>query len=418
MIPTRSQEEALTRLYAGAEKARSRLQDIRKEFRQRFGTAPHAVVSVPGRIEIGGNHTDHNHGQVLAAAVNPDMLAAFAPLSAPRMELYSRQYATLFTVDYNSLMPRPEETGTTPALMRGIVAGFQQKGLRIGGVQAVVDSGIGVGSGLSSSAAFEVLVGTMLAVLYNENSVPAEHIARIGRDAENHYFGKPCGLMDQLTCALGGMLHIDFQDPERPRWKRVPNPLNATGYTLAIVSTGSSHHDLTEAYAAIPREMHQVAQTLGYSVLREVPFEAFRRKIPQLRQTLGDRPVLRAFHFFQENQRVTQQVAALQAGDLATFLEAVQASGNSSFKYLQNVMLPSTPEHQPLAVALAIGEQWTTRNGGACRVHGGGFAGTILVIIPQAKQEEFVEEFSAIFGAGSVLLPHIRDVGAVVFTPE
>ena len=418
MIPTKPQEMAISQLYADSETARSRLQDVREEFRRRFGTAPQAVVSVPGRIEIGGNHTDHNHGQVLAAAVNPDMIAAFAPISAPRMEVYSRQYATLFTVEYTPLTPQPEEIGTTPALMRGIVAGFQQNGLRVGGVQAVVDSGIGVGSGLSSSAAFEVLVGTMLAVLYNENSVPAEHLARIGRDAENRYFGKPCGLMDQLSCALGGLLHIDFRNPEMPRWQHVPNPLNAAGYTLGIVNTGSSHDDLTEAYAAIPREMHRVAQALGYSVLREVPFEAFRRKIPVLRQALGDRPVLRAFHFFQENQRVTQQVAALQAGEVATFLEAVQASGNSSFKYLQNVMLPTTPEHQPLALALAIAEQWTTRNGGACRVHGGGFAGTILAIIPQVKQDDFVEEFNAIFGPGSVLLPQIRDVGAVVFTPE
>ncbi len=417
MIPVIQYPKGLHQLYREAADAQSRFERLKREFRSRFGRSPVAFVSAPGRVELIGNHTDHNGGRVLAAAVNPDMIAAFAPCSEPSLEVYAREFSRTYVIELSELYPIRSEKGATAALLRGIAAGIRQAGETPGGFQAVVHSHIGVGSGLSSSAAFEMVIAAIFNYLYQNNQMPPEQLAKIGQFAENHYFGKPCGLMDQLACALGGILHIDFKNRHHPVWQPLPDALKTAEYSLAIVHTGGNHADLTTAYAAIPEDMRRVAAFFGAEVLREVPFPTFREKLSALREAVGDRAVLRAWHFFQENERVGQQVAALTQSDLTTFLKQIQESGNSSFKYLQNVVLPSDAHHQALAIALAICEQWAEKHGGACRVHGGGFAGTILAVIPEGQRQSFAETLTPVLGERAVMFPEIRHVGVAILVP-
>ncbi len=391
-----------------------RYQKILDAFTRYFGSNRVAFFSAPGRTEISGNHTDHNRGKVLAASVNLDAVAAVEKSSERKIVLFSEGYPEAFVADLSQLKPNPIESGTTTALIRGIASCFVERGYKIGGFKAFVSSSVLPGSGLSSSAAIEVLIGTILNELYNSGKIPAEEIAAIGQFAENVFFGKPCGLMDQMASAVGGVVEIDFGNPERIEVTRVDFNLNVFGYGLLIVNTGGSHADLTADYAAIPAEMRSVAQFFGKDYLRDVAETEFFSQIGVLREKVGDRALLRTIHFFAENSRVTKQVKALKEKNFAEFLRLVNESGNSSWKLLQNVYSSQNPEEQGVTLALALTEGFLRKKrGGACRVHGGGFAGTIQVFFPEEWIAEYRSEMERIFGKGSVLKLQIRPVGAL-----
>jgi galactokinase len=361
--------------------------------------------SAPGRTELGGNHTDHNRGKVLAAAVQLEA-AAVAELLDGRIELRSQGWDKPFIVDLADLSVRPEEHGTSEALLRGVAYQFQQRGYRWGGFRATVESSVLAGSGLSSSAAFEVLAGSILNTLYNESTLAPAEIAMIGQAAENLHFGKPCGLMDQMSSAVGGIVTIDFGKPV-PQFEKLEIDFAAHGWSLCIVNTRGDHADLIDEYAAIPGEMKAVAAKFGREVLRDVDEAAFYAELPSLMRSLSHRAVLRAMHFFEENHRVDAMVAALKDGKFNTYLDLVNASGRSSAEILQNVYAPTHAQAQPISIALALTEKFLAGEG-ACRVHGGGFAGTIQAYIPWRRRAEYAQAMDAVFGAGSVIELQVR----------
>jgi galactokinase len=382
-----------------------------EEYQRRFGEADIRRFSAPGRTEIGGNHTDHNHGKVLAAAINLDSIAVAAPSSDQRITVYSEGYGTPFVVGLEDLSVVPAEQGTTAALIRGIAARFLQLGYAVGGFQACIASDVPVGSGLSSSASIEVLLGTILNVLYNEARIVAQEIAIIGQHAENVYFGKPCGLMDQIASAVGGIVKIDFAEPESPRVEKIDFNFAVAGYNLLVVDTGGSHADLTEDYASIPREMRRVAACFGREVCRQISEPEIFSHVAELRAGAGDRAILRALHFLQENRRVDLQVQALQNRDMKGFLRLIAESGLSSFRWLQNCVSNRAVSEQGIPLALALAEGFIGKGEGACRVHGGGFAGTILVFLPSARIEEFRALMESVFGSGCVKILMVRSQG-------
>ncbi|MGH7494990.1 MAG: galactokinase [bacterium] len=395
-----------------------RYQRLVDQYQQSFGKDDIQLFSTPGRTEIGGNHTDHNHGRVLAASVNLDAIAAATKRADGLIQLHSEGYPHPFIVDLNQLAPEAREAGTTTALVRGIAARFQKLKFRIGGFNACVTSEVAIGSGLSSSAAIEVLIATIFNHLYNEGRIAPETLAAIGQYAENNYFNKPCGLMDQLTIAVGGIVTIDFENPQQPAFKKVHFDFSAQSFSMLVVNTGGSHADLTEEYAAIPREMKNVAQALGKTVCREIASEELWHNVSVLRSKSGDRALLRALHFLRENERVLEQVQALERGDFAEFLRLVNASGNSSSKWLQNIYAPGTPSQQSLNVALALTEEYLKKTGtGACRVHGGGFAGTIQVFMPNNSLHEYIESMQHIFGERAVSVLKVRSRGSMRIVP-
>ena len=369
------------------------------------------MISAPGRTEIGGNHTDHNRGKVLAAAVNLDTLAAVTPRSDMLVNIHSEGYAPL-SLSLEDLAARPEEEGTTAALVRGVAFKMQEEGLKIGGFDAAMTSPVRGGSGLSSSAAVEVLICAIFDELYNGGGkLTAKRRAQISQFAENVYFGKPSGLMDQMASSVGGLAYIDFQEDD-PEVQAVAYDFAAKGYALVVVNTGGSHDDLTPDYAAIPAEMRAVAAYFGEENLRRVLPESFVQAIPQLRKKLGiphaDRAIMRAAHYFAENRRVAEQAAALLRDDLEEFFQLIIESGRSSYCYLQNIF--ARTENQELSLALMLGEQMLGKDG-AWRVHGGGFAGTTLNFVPQKKLESFVRDMEAVFGAHSCNILDIRPIG-------
>ena len=368
------------------------------------------MISAPGRTEIGGNHTDHNKGKVLAAAVNLDTLAAVTPRSDSMVNIHSEGYAPI-SISLDDLSIREEEKGGTAALVRGVAAGMKADGLAIGGFDAVMTSTVRGGSGLSSSAAVEVLLCAIFDELYNGNVMTAKQRAKISQYAENQYFGKPCGMLDQMASSLGGLAYMDFKDAD-PELQAVSYDFAARGYSLVVVNTGGSHDNLTDEYAAVPSEMRAVAAFFGEDALRSVLPERFMQAIPQLREKLGlahaDRAIMRAGHYFAENRRVADQVAALKNDDLQEFFRLIIESGRSSYCYLQNIF--ATSERQELALGLMLSEQKLTGSG-AWRVHGGGFAGTTLNFVPQKKVEAFVRDMEAVFGAHCCNILDIRPVG-------
>ena len=375
------------------------------------------LFSTPGRTEVGGNHTDHNAGRVLAAAVNRDVLAAASPTRDGLITIDSQGYPPL-QVDTRSLGVVEAERGTTPALVRGVCARLQQLGYPLGGFNACMTSSIPNGAGLSSSAAFEVQIVTILERLYHLGPVDPLTKAQISRFAENEYFGKPCGLMDQTTCAVGGFVTIDVQDFQHPVVHKVDYDFSVSGYALVIVETGGSHADLTEDYASVQQEMKDVARFLGGQVLRPFSRELVVEQMGALRSAVNERAVLRALHFFADNQRVADQVQALEAGRFSRFLELVLESGASSWMLLQNCYSPRTPVHQGITLAQAASREWTGGRGGsalpaAWRVHGGGFAGTIQAFIPRQDLESYVTFMEGTFGAGACYPVLIRSVGSV-----
>ena len=362
--------------------------------------------SAPGRVELGGNHTDHQHGCVLAAAVDLEMRAAVTPNHDGGIRVFSQGFAPV-EVALGDWTPRPEERNTTAALVRGMAAQFIRRGAALTGLDMRVTSQVPVGSGLSSSAAFEVLLGRVFSGLCCGGSVSPEDIARMGQTAERDYFGKPCGLMDQMASSVGGLVYMDFADPVHPAMERIDCDLGASGYGLFIVDSGADHADLTADYAAIPAELEQVCRVFGAEVLRQVDETEFYRRLPAVRAAAGDRAALRAIHVFDENRRAAAEAEALRKGDFPAFLALVNASGASSWQYLQNVT-SGDPRQQALAVTLAVCRR-ALGGQGAVRVHGGGFAGTALAFVPDDRREMFRRTVEQTLGVDKCRLLSVRN---------
>lgn len=373
-----------------------------------YGNDDVEIYNTPGRSEVCGNHTDHQHGCVVAASVNLDAIAAVS-YQKDKVSIISDQFF-LKDIYIDDLHLKEDEKGTSEALVRGILSRFQQLGHQIGGFKAYITSDVMIGAGLSSSAVFEVMIATILSGLYNEQKIAPEELAKIAQYAENVYFGKPCGLMDQCACAFGGLITIDFKDITQPLIENLQIDFSAFYHSLCIVDTKGSHSDLTDEYAAIPSEMKKVAHFFGKEVLREVDEAAFYEHLCTIKEKCGDRPVLRAIHYFNENKRVVQLVEALKENRFEDFKRIIQLSSNSSFKYLQNVYADAA--HQSMSLALALSEM-ILKDKGVCRIHGGGFAGTIQAFVEDDQASIYKEEIEKIFGEGSCHRLKIRKQGSI-----
>ena len=376
-----------------------------------FADTPDRYFSAPGRTEIGGNHTDHQRGRVLAAAVNLDTVAAVRLNGTNTIRILSKGYP-MSVVDVTELTPVESEINSTSALIRGVIARFAQLGCKVEGFDAYCESTVLPGSGLSSSAAYGVLIGTIVNHLFFDGKVSQPEIAMIGQYAENVFFGKPCGLMDQMASAVGNLVNIDFFDKENPVIRPLSFDFASSGHALCIIDSGADHADLTDEYAAVPGEIKAVAAYMGKEVLTQIDEADFYAKLPELRKACGDRAVMRCIHFYQENARVPKQVEALEKGDFDAFLKLIKESGYSSYMYLQNVIPAGYKEHQDVAVSLALCEHYLNGRG-AYRVHGGGFAGTIQAFVPFDILEEFVAGMDAALGQGACHVLSIRLQGGV-----
>jgi len=403
-----------TELYKGAiEENKYRFEKLKLGFVEEFGAdniESLQFFSAPGRTEIGGNHTDHNHGRVLAAAVNLDIIGAVKKRNDDKIYLKSAGYNKVDVIDLSSLEVNISEKEKSAALIRGICARCKELGFNIGGFEAYTISNVLKGSGLSSSAAFEILVVTIISHLYNDGKIDAVTAALISKYAENVYFGKPSGLMDQMASSVGGFTAIDFKDDNNPIIEKIDFNLQSSGYALCIVDTKGNHADLTSDYAAIPNEMKQVAEFFGKQYLREVDEAEFIAKIPEIRKIAGDRAVLRVIHFFNEDRIADEEAKVLKDGDFEQFKKLVQTSGFSSVSKLQNIFSTSAPQEQGLSLALAITERILIEQG-AFRVHGGGFAGTIQAFVPFDMLDKYKSEIEKIFGENSCYVLEVRNVG-------
>lgn len=411
------EEMKIEELYTGSNSVniqKERYSGLAALFNEKYGSREPMFFSSPGRIEVGGNHTDHNNGCILAAAIDIDTIAAAAENQENRINLYSKDLNEHFTVDLSDLNIRKDEAGKTSGLIRGIAAKLRQEGFKTGGFDCVLESRIGIGSGLSSSASVEVLIGTILNCLYNDSAISFIDLAKYGQYAENHYFGKPCGLMDQLAIAAGGAVAVDFYDKERPKVEKIDLNLSGAGFAAVIVNTGGTHADLTDDYASVPAEMKAVAKKLGKELLRFTSREDLMDNLSAVRSECGDRAVLRALHFFGENERAVFESAALREGNIGEFLRLVAESGNSSARWLQNTYSSRSIREQNIPLALEMTEYYMKRRGskGAGRVHGGGFAGTILAFIETGLLEDYIAFMNGIFGRNSVMSVSIRNHGA------
>lgn len=383
----------------------------KEEFIKQYSCVPKRYFSASGRTEVSGNHTDHNHGRVLAAAVSLDVIACVCPTDDNIIAVKSQGYPE-DVINIGDLTVKENEKNTSAALIRGVAAGLKARGYNIGGFKAYTTSNVLKGSGLSSSAAFEVLIGTVLNNLYNDGNISAVEIAQIAQYAENEYFGKPSGLMDQMASSVGGFTSIDFANTDKPVITPIFFDLASHGHALCIIDTKGNHADLTPEYAAIPVEMKSVAAQFGKSFLRELCKQDILDNISMLREKCGDRAVLRALHFFDENDRVIEIVKCLEAGDIDGFNRGILASGNSSYKYLQNVYANTCPNEQGVSIALNLIESLLDGEG-SHRVHGGGFAGTVQAFVPVEKLEHFKSEIEKVFGDGSCYVLDIRPYGGV-----
>lgn len=406
-------DSPLCELYGkDAAKQKARYLRVINSFASLYGTdCEIGFFSAPGRSEVGGNHTDHNHGKVIAAAINLDAIAAVAKTSRDVIRLKSEGY-DIDMVDITDLEPKESEFSRSKGLIRGVCAGFVNRGYEIGGFDAATANDVASGSGLSSSASFEVLVGTILNHLYNDGKVSPVEIAQIAQYAENEFFGKPCGLLDQMTCSVGGFVAIDFYDPRKPIVKPVDFKFESCAHALCIVNTGGSHSGLTDEYAAVKNEMIAVAKCLGHDVLRDADEAQFYNSIDLVRKVVGDRAILRAKHFFSENRRVDEEVAALEAKEFGRFKRLVIQSGQSSYMYNQNVYCVKDASSQSVSLGLCLSEE-ILEGKGAWRVHGGGFAGTIQAFVPIDMLDEFKSKMETVFGKGSCYVLSVRPVGGV-----
>ena len=408
----------LAQLYApdgsrsALDRAKERAVQTVRAFQEEFSPMPDAhtaLFSGPGRTELGGNHTDHQHGHVLCASVDLDILACAAPNELDRVRIHSQGYP-MVEVGLDDLAPKKEEENTSAALVRGVAAKLTEMGCRLGGFDAYAVSDVLSGSGLSSSAAYEILIGVIFNHFYCGGKLDAITLAKVGQYAENVYFGKPCGLMDQMGSSVGGAVAIDFNDPADPVVERVKYDFGKSGHDLCIVDTGSSHGDLTDDYAAITQEMGAVAAHFKKSVLRDVPESDFRGAVNALRRECGDRAVLRCMHFYADDRRAVQEAGALRTGDFTRFLSLMNESGQSSELYLQNAWSPAAPAQQAVPLALAFGRELLGSTG-SIRVHGGGFAGTIQAFVPHEKLSLFKSGMEKLLGKGKCHVLHIRPVG-------
>lgn len=406
----------LSRLkYGEISGARAKVAHVLEGFARSFGDdeeRPVVLCSAPGRTEICGNHTDHQHGRVLAGAVDLDFLACAAPNGLNRIRFQSEGWP-MVEISLDELLPRTDERESTAALVRGMAGLVKERGYEVAGFDAYAVSEVLPGSGLSSSAACEVLLGVIENCLFCSGELDAVTIAQLGQRAENVYFGKPSGLMDQTASSVGGAVAIDFADPAEPVVRSVAVDLESLGYALCIIDSGASHAALTGEYASIPEEMGAVAAYFGRKVLREVDEAELLRALPELRRAAGDRAVLRAMHFFADDRRSAEEADALERGDIDAFLALVRESGRSSWELLQNITPTGAAKEQAMAVALAVAER-ALAGRGACRVHGGGFAGTIQAFVPLDALESFSAEVEAALGQGSCRALSIRPVGGTV----
>ena len=371
----------------------------------------HYQFSAPGRTEIGGNHTDHQHGCVLAAAINLETVADVILNGTDKIYVQSEGYPS-FYVDLTDLQVHKEEVNTTAALVRGVVAAFVERGANVKGFDMVVSSTVLPGSGLSSSAAFEVLVGTICNELFFDKKLTAVEIAQVGQYAENVYFGKPCGLMDQTASSVGSMVFIDFNETQQPKVEKIDFDFQKAGYDLCIIDSGADHADLTDEYAAITRELKSLCAYFGKDYLRQIPEFDFMAALPELRKQVSDRAILRAMHVYRENERVVAQATALKAGSVETFLRLAKESGHSSWMYMQNINPAGAVDSQPVAYALSLCDT-LLRGRGAYRVHGGGFAGTVQAFVPHDMLETFKQTIEANLGEGSCHVLNVRPYGGI-----
>ena len=402
-----------------APRQEARYEAIRKGFAAQYGyeAGEGTFFSAPGRTEIGGNHTDHNHGRVLAGAVDLDIVGLAQKTGNDTIRLKSAEYDKIDVVDLMDLSLHPEDTGSQ-SLIRGICAKCRELGYQVGGFDCYTITQVLKGSGLSSSAAFEVLVVTVISHLFNGGSIDPITAAKISQYAENVYFGKPSGLLDQMASSVGGVTAMDFADPSAPVVEKVTFDLASYGHALCVVDTGGNHADLTGEYAAIPQEMKAVAQFFGKEFLRQVDEAAFYEQLPQVRKAVGDRAVLRAMHFFDDDRLAHEEAQALKAGDFPGFLRKVRASGQSSLQRLQNVFAPQAPQEQGITLALSLSQRLLGEQG-ACRVHGGGFAGTIQAYVPFGLLDSYRQGMEHVFGKGSCYVLSFRQAGGTkVLTRE
>ena len=382
-----------------------------ESFKDIYGEKEVEIYSAPGRSEVGGNHTDHQFGKVLATSINLDAIAIVAKRDDDVIDLKSEGYERII-VSLSSFDPAKAEKGTSQALIQGVASKLKEEGYKIGGFEAYVTSDVLNGAGMSSSAAFEVLIGNILSGLHNDMKIDPVFLAQAGQYAENVYFGKPCGLMDQMASSIGGLINIDFEDPQSPKIKKVEVDFEEYGHSLCIVDTKGSHADLTDDYAAIPYEMKKVANYFNQEALREVDKDDFYLNLPKIREILGDRAVLRAMHLFEENKRVDQQVKALEEGDFDTFKKLIKESGDSSFKYLQNVYSSHDLTNQSVSIGLAISDI-SLGDKGVSRVHGGGFAGTIQAFVPNDIVSMYKKNMEHVFGEGACHVLKVRPYGGM-----
>lgn len=412
-IKNGSMDEKLKAVYVNAdavEEQKPRYVKLLNEFIELFGKERDVIItSAPGRTEVCGNHTDHNNGKVLAASINLDAVAVCAKSDDNTVRVKSSGHA-MNVVDISKLLPDEKEFGHSTAMVRGVVAKIKDMGYEIGGFDAVTTSDVMGGSGLSSSAAFEVLLGTTVSHLFNDGAISAVDIAKIAQYAENVFFGKPCGLLDQMASSVGTFVTIDFKSTENPVIKKVDFDFSKSGHSLCIVDTGGNHSDLTDDYAAVRNEMESVARALGKKVLREISFDDFKKSVAGIVGKVNDRAILRAYHFYNENLRVDRAVKALENGDFEEFKQVICESGKSSYMYNQNVYTPSEPTEQKLSLALCVTED-ILKGRGAYRVHGGGFAGTIQAFVPNELLDEYKVKMESIFGKGNCHVLIIRPVG-------
>ena len=408
-------DEKLKKVYVTneeVEKQRKRYAELYELFCEEFGEADEvSFLSAPGRTEVCGNHTDHNNGKVLAASINLDAVAVAKKVNGNITRVKSVGHS-MDTVDILDMNVHTELFSKSSELIRGVCAEFIERGYNVGAFEAYTTSDVLSGSGLSSSAAFEVLIGTVLNHLFNDGKVSAEEIAQIAQKAENKYFGKPCGLMDQMASSVGSFVKIDFEDTKNPIIEKVDFDFSSSPYALCIVDTGGSHSDLTNEYAAVRKNMESVAEFFGKKVLREVDEKEFYSSVAKIRSEKGDVPVLRAMHYFEDNKRVDKEAEALAENNFDEFMNLVIESGRSSYMYNQNVYPCSAPDNQNLSVALATAER-ILKGKGAWRVHGGGFAGTMQAFVPNDMLDEYTNEMKAIYGEKSCYVLSIRPVGGV-----
>ncbi len=408
-------QEILGKLYTreGVKSNLKRYESVLQGFVREFGKKDVKLFSSPGRTEISGNHTDHNNGKVLGGSINLDCIAAATNNGSNIVNIVSESFSQKFKIDINDIAPGIEKAGTTE-LLKGILAGFKERKADIGGFDAYITSNVISSAGVSSSAAFETLICQIIDTLFNDGKLSKTDYAYIGKYAENHYWDKASGLLDQMCCAYGGLISIDFKNPDMPKVNEIDFDFGAAKHDLIIVQTGRGHADLSADYSSIPAEMKKVAEYFNKKTLSEVDEKEFYNNLPKLRECAGDRAVLRSIHFFDENKRVENEVKALINNDFDTFLKNITDSGNSSWKYLQNVYTNAAPNEQGITVALALSERFLKeKNVGATRVHGGGFAGVIMAMVPEKYSDEYVAYMDKFLGEGSSYKMKIRPYGSV-----